>query len=76
MVRYYLHVVAGSVTEMDPRGIDLANDAEAITQVTAAARELRAEFGEDDWTGWSLHVLDASGRCVLDLALEPLSALT
>jgi len=43
--------------------------------VIAAVRELRAELREDDWTGWTLHVVDAAGRCVLDLPLEPLRAL-
>jgi uncharacterized protein DUF6894 len=53
----------------------LASDEEAITEVTTAVRELRAETSGDDWTGWTLHVVDASGRCVLDLPLEPLRAL-
>ena len=74
MARYYLHVVAGAVTEMDPHGIDLANDAEAITHVTAALGALRAECS-DDWPGGTMHVMDASGRCVLVLALEPLGSL-
>ena len=74
MPHYYCHLTAGPMTEMDARGIDSASDKEARAEVIAAVRELRAEF-EDDWTGWSLHVVDASGRCVLDLPLEPLSAL-
>jgi hypothetical protein len=63
------------MTEMDVRGIDVASDEEARTEVTTAVHELRAEFGADDWTGWTLHMVDASGRCVLDLSLEPLRAL-
>ena len=72
---YYCHLIAGPVTERDACGIDLASDDEARTEVAAAVRELRTEFGADDWTGWSLHVVDAAGRCVLDLPLEPLRAL-
>ena len=75
MPRYYCHLTAGRMTEMDVRGIDVASDEEARTEVTAAVHELRAEFSTDDWTGWTLHVVDASGRCVLDLPLEPLRAL-
>jgi len=53
----------------------LASDDEAATKVTTAVHELRAEFSTDNWTGWALQVMDASGRCVLDLPLEPLRAL-
>jgi len=64
---------------MDVRGIDLASDELARTEVTTAVHELRTEFGTDGWTGWTLHVVDASGRHVLDLPLdlplEPLRAL-
>jgi hypothetical protein len=63
------------MTEMDARGIDLASDEEARAEVSAAVHELRAEFRGDDWTGWTLHVVDAFGRCVLDLPLERLRAL-
>jgi uncharacterized protein DUF6894 len=75
MPHYYCHLVSGSMTERDARGIELASDDEARTEVIAAVRELRAELREDDWTGWTLHVVDAAGRCVLDLPLEPLRAL-
>ena len=75
MPRYYLHLTAGALTEMDAHGIDLDSDEEATAQVTAAVRELSTEFMEDDWAGWTLHVVDASGRCVLDLPLESLRAL-
>jgi len=79
MPHYYCHLTAGSMTEMDVRGITLAGDEEATAEVTAAVHELRAEFSTDDWTGWALQVMDASGRHVLDLPLdlplEPLRAL-
>ena len=75
MPQYYVHLTDGEATEIDAHGIDLASDEEAITEVTAAVCELRAELSEDDWTGCSLHVVDTSGRCVLDLPLEPLRAL-
>jgi len=75
MPQYYVHLIDGAATEIDAHGIDLASDEEAITEVTAAVRELRAETSGDGWTGCSLHVVDASGRCVLDLPLEPLRAL-
>ena len=75
MPHYYCHLTAGPMTEMDVRGIDLGSDEEARAEVSAAVQELRAEFSGDDWTGWTLHVVDASGRCVLDLPLGPLRAL-
>jgi hypothetical protein len=75
MPRYYTHLASGSMAEMDALGIELAGDDEARAEVIAAVQELRAEFGEDDWTGWTLHVVDASGQCVLDLPLGPLRAL-
>ena len=75
MPHYYCHLASGSMTERDARGIELASDEEARAELIAAVRELRAEFGEDDWSGWTLHVVDAAGRCVLDLPLEPLRAL-
>src|SRR3954452_11980697 len=76
MPHYYCHLTAGSMTEMDVRGITLAGDEEAITEVTAAVHELRAEFSTDDWTGWALQVMDVSGRHVLDLPLDlPLEPL-
>jgi|tagenome__1003787_1003787.scaffolds.fasta_scaffold15222803_1 hypothetical protein len=71
MPRYYLHLIGGAVPEMDAHGIELASDQDAATEVATAVRDLRAEFSGDDWTGWTLHVVDASGRCVLDLPLEP-----
>jgi hypothetical protein len=75
MPYYYTHLASGSMTEMDALGIELAGDDEARAEVIAAVQELRAEFSADDWTGWTLHVVDASGRCVLDLPLERLRAL-
>ena len=75
MPHYYCHLTAGPMTEMDAHGIKLASDEEARTEVIAAVQALRAEFNTDDWTGWTLHMVDASGRCVLDLPLEPLRAL-
>ena len=75
MPHYYCHLTAGPMTEMDARGLELASDEAARTEVTAAIRELCVEFMEDDWTRWTLHVVDTSGRCVLDLPLEPLRAL-
>ena len=76
MPRYYLHLIEGAVAEMDAHGIELVSDDEARAEVIAAVQALRAEFNTDDWTGWTLHMVDASGRCVLDLPLEPLRALS
>ena len=75
MPHYYCHLTAGPMTEMDTRGIDLASDEAARVEVSAAVEELRKEFSGDDWTGWTLHLVDAFGRCVLDLPLERLRAL-
>jgi hypothetical protein len=75
MPHYYCHLTAGFMIERDVRGIDVASDELARAEVTTAVHELRAEFSTDDWTGWTLHVVDASGRRVLDLPLEPLRAL-
>jgi hypothetical protein len=75
MPHYYCHLTAGPMPEMDAHGIKLTSDEEARAEVIAAVRALRAEFNTDDWTGWTLHMVDASGRCVLDLPLEPLRAL-
>jgi len=76
MPRYYLHLIAGAVTEMDAHGIDLVSDKEAATHITAAIHELRAELGDDSWAGWTMHVVDASGRRVLDVPLEPLARIS
>ena len=75
MPHYYCHLTAGPMTEMDTLGIDLASDEAARVKVSAAVEELREEFSGDDWTGWTLHLVDAFGRCVLDLPLERLRAL-
>jgi len=75
MPQYYIHLTDGAATEIDAHGIDLASDEAARVKVSAAVEELREEFSGDDWTGWTLHLVDAFGRCVLDLPLERLRAL-
>ena len=73
MPRYHLNILHGSISELDEVGLELANDAEAVAEVTRAVNELRmAEFARDDWTDWRLEIVE-DGRTIYRLTLDDLA---
>src|SRR4051812_44272650 len=76
MVKQNRDVIALVDVEAHPRDSSLGLTPQAAGDAPKGIQELCAEFSGDDWTGWTLHVVDASGQCVLDLPLESLMALT
>jgi hypothetical protein len=78
MPRYYFHFSDGKRTFTDSIGVELTGIAAARSQVIAQIREMRGALSEhplQDWSGWTMTVVNAEGKTVLeidfDLALDP-----
>ena len=77
MPRYYFHFCDGKRTFTDSIGVELTGIAAARSQVTAQIREMRGALSEhtlQDWSEWTMTVVNAKGKTVLeidfDLALD------
>ncbi len=70
--RYYFNLTDGHNVIPDEIGIEVSDDRAALIQAFEAVEELRGETDSspDEWTGWWLNILDASGRLVHSLALD------
>jgi hypothetical protein len=70
--RYYFNLTDGQNVIPDEIGIEVSDDRAALIQAFEAVEELRGETDSspDEWTGWWLNILDASGRLVHSLALD------
>jgi len=58
---------------LDGEGIEVADLEDAKAQALLAINELRDEAMEvgASWHGWRLEIVDASGRVLASLSLEP-----
>jgi hypothetical protein len=70
--RYYFNLTDGFEVILDEVGIEVSNDRAALIQAFEAVEELRgeSETSPDEWAGWRLNIMDASGRLVHSLALD------
>ena len=68
--RIYFDLVKGNQVLPDDTGV-LAPDFEtALEQVLEAIEEMQERSCPDDWQGWQLKIVDASGEIHLSLCLD------
>jgi hypothetical protein len=73
--RYYFNLTDGETMIRDEEGIEAASIQGAVISAMEAVEELRAQdpSSSDEWQGWWLEVVDASGRAVQAIPLDVLS---
>lgn len=71
-VRYFFNLVNGHGTIPDEEGIELADARAAVVTAYQTIRELRSEDPSQahEWPGWSLEIIDASGRLTERIPLD------
>lgn len=69
--RFYFNLTNGADVVRDEDGIEHVSMDAALIQAMRAIEELRAQdpLAAEDWQGWSLEIVDASGRTVRSLPL-------
>jgi hypothetical protein len=70
--RYYFHLTNGEATIRDEEGTEVSSMQTALISAMEMVEELRAEdpSAADEWQGWSLEIVDASGRTVHTMPLD------
>jgi hypothetical protein len=72
--RYYFNLTNGDVMIRDDEGIRAASLRNAVIAAMEAIEELRAHDPfSDEWQGWRLEIVYASGQAVLAIPLDALS---
>jgi hypothetical protein len=72
--RYYFNLTNGETMIRDQEGIEAITIQAAVISAMAAVEELRAQdpTNSDEWRGWRLEIVDASGQAVQIIPLETL----
>lgn len=75
-MRYYFNLTDGETMIRDEEGIEAASIQAAMISAIEAAEELRAQdpSNSDEWQGWRLEIVDASGQAVQTIPLDARSA--
>ena len=70
--RYYFHLINGEAVIRDDEGIEAFSIQSALISALEMIEELRAEdpSAADEWQGWRLEIVDASGRTVYTMPLD------
>ena len=70
--RYYFHLTNGEAVIRDEEGTEVSSMHTALISAMEMVEELRAEdpSAADEWQGWRLEIVDASGRTVHTMALD------
>ena len=73
--RYYFNLTNGENMIRDEEGIEASSIQAAVVSALEAVEELRAHdpSNSDEWQGWRLEIVDASGQAVQALPLDALS---
>ena len=68
----FFHLVKGRVVLTDDTGVAAADAESAVAQILIALRDFLAENPDvqDDWHGWSLHIVDHSGDVLTTISLD------
>ncbi|QRM32423.1 hypothetical protein [Microvirga sp. VF16] len=76
LARYYFNLTDGETMIRDQEGIETASIQTAVLSAMEAVEELRAQdpTNSDEWQGWRLEIVDASGRAVQMIPLDARSA--
>jgi hypothetical protein len=74
--RYYFNLTNGDSMIRDEEGIAAASLHAAVVSAMEAVEELRAQdpSNSDEWQGWRLEIVDATGQAVQSIPLDALSA--
>ncbi|MFC5085384.1 DUF6894 family protein [Microvirga arabica] len=74
--RYYFNLTDGETMIRDEEGIEASSIQAAMISALEAAEELRAQdpSNSDEWQGWRLEIVDASGQAVQTIPLDARSA--
>ncbi len=70
--RYYFHLTNGEAVIRDEEGTEVSSMQTALISAMEMVEELRAEdpSAAEEWQGWRLAIVDASGRTVQTLPLD------
>jgi hypothetical protein len=70
--RYYFHLTNGEALIRDEEGTEVSSMQSALISAMEMIEELRAENPSeaDEWQGWRLEIVDASGRTVYTMPLD------
>ena len=73
--RYYFNLTDGDTMIRDEEGIEASSVQAAVVSAMEAVEELRAQdpLNSDEWQGWRLEIVDASGQAVQTIPLDALS---
>jgi hypothetical protein len=74
--RYYFNLTNGDSMIRDEEGITASSLQAAVVSAMEAVEELRAQdpSNSDEWQGWRLEIVDASGKALQSIPLDALSA--
>ena len=74
--RYYFNLTDGDTMIRDEEGVEASSIQAAVISAMEAVEELRAHdpSNSDEWQGWRLEIVDASGHAVQTIPLDALSA--
>lgn len=74
--RFYFNLTDGSSMIRDDEGIEVSSIQAAVIAAMEAVEDLRAQdpLSSDEWQGWRLEVVDASGQAVQTIPLDAVSA--
>jgi hypothetical protein len=76
LARYYFNLTNGETIIRDEEGITASSLQAAVVSAMEAVEELWAQdpSNSDEWQGWRLEIVDASGQAVQSIPLDALSA--
>ena len=74
--RYYFNLTNGDAMIRDEEGIEASSIQAAVVSAMEAVEELRAQdpSNSDEWQGWRMEIIDASGQAVQTIPLDAVSA--
>ncbi|WP_246777302.1 hypothetical protein [Microvirga sp. VF16] len=74
--RYYFNLTNGDSMIRDSEGITASSLQAAVVAAMEAVEELRAQdpLNSDEWQGWRLEIVDATGQAVQVIPLDARSA--
>ncbi len=74
--QYYFNLTNGETMIRDEEGIEASSIQAAVISAMEAVEELRAQdpSNSEEWQGWWLEIVDASGQAVQTIPLDVLSA--
>ena len=73
MPRYFFHFSDGKRTFTDSKGVELTGLVAARAHATAQIRDVKGTLAEtsiQDWSGWKMIVVDASGNTAVAIGFD------